>query len=137
MKLPAKLPLVYAILAFIATCANIATQDVALHLYSGAWSVAASVIVGTAFGLVTKYILDKKYIFGFRAKNAAHDGLTFALYTLTGVATTLVFWGFEFGFDHIFGGKGMRYLGGVIGLAIGYFMKYRLDRRFVFRTEAA
>jgi putative flippase GtrA len=132
-----KLPVTYAILAFIATGANIAAQDAALHLYSGVWDVALSVIVGTATGLVTKYVLDKKYIFGFRAKNAAHDGRTFALYTLTGIVTTLVFWGFEFGFDHIGGSKGMRYLGGVIGLAIGYFMKYRLDRRFVFRTEAA
>ena len=52
-----------------------------------------------------------------------HDGRTFALYTLTGVATTLVFWGFEFGFDHIFASKAMRYLGAVIGLAIGYFMR--------------
>jgi hypothetical protein len=26
----------------------------------------------------------------------------------------------------------MRYLGGIIGLAIGYLMKYRLDRRYVF-----
>jgi hypothetical protein len=132
-----KLPLTYAILAFIATCANIAAQDVALHAYSGPWDVMLSVIVGTATGLVTKYVLDKKYIFGFRARNAVHDGRTFALYTLTGVATTLVFWGFEFGFDHIFASKAMRYAGGVIGLAIGYVMKYRLDRQFVFRAEAA
>jgi putative flippase GtrA len=132
-----KLPATYAILALIATCANIAAQDAALHLYSGVADVVLSVVVGTGTGLVTKYVLDKKYIFGFRAKNAAHDGRTFALYTLTGLVTTLVFWGFEFGFDHVFDSKGMRYLGGVIGLAIGYFMKYRLDRRFVFRTEAA
>ena len=30
----------------------------------------------------------------------------------------------------------MRYLGGVIGLAIGYLTKYHLDKRYVFRTEA-
>lgn len=132
-----KLPLTYAILAFIATCANIAAQDVSLRVYSGTWDVAVSVIVGTGTGLVTKYVLDKKYIFGFRARNAAHDGRTFALYTLTGIVTTLVFWGFEFGFDHLFATKAMRYLGAVIGLAIGYVMKYRLDRHFVFRTEAA
>jgi hypothetical protein len=29
----------------------------------------------------------------------------------------------------------MRYLGGIIGLAIGYLTKYRLDKRYVFRTE--
>jgi putative flippase GtrA len=132
-----RLPLTYAILAFIATCANIAAQDVAVRMYAGPWSVPLSVAVGTGVGLVTKYILDKKYIFGFRARDVAHDTRTFALYTLTGVATTLVFWGFEFGFDHAFASKAMRYTGGVIGLAIGYFLKYRLDRRFVFRAEAA
>jgi hypothetical protein len=132
-----KLPLTYAILAFIATCANIAAQDAALHVYSGPWDVMLSVVVGTGTGLVTKYVLDKKYIFGFRARDAAHDGRTFALYTLTGIVTTLVFWGFEFGFDHVFDSKAMRYLGAVIGLAIGYVMKYRLDRHFVFRAEAA
>jgi hypothetical protein len=29
----------------------------------------------------------------------------------------------------------MRYLGGVIGLAIGYLTKYHLDKRFVFINE--
>ena len=31
----------------------------------------------------------------------------------------------------------MRYLGGMIGLAIGYLTKYHLDKRYVFRTESA
>jgi hypothetical protein len=29
----------------------------------------------------------------------------------------------------------MRYLGGVIGLTIGYLAKYHLDKRFVFKAE--
>jgi hypothetical protein len=31
----------------------------------------------------------------------------------------------------------MRYLGGILGLIIGYLMKYRLDKRYVFRAETA
>ena len=31
-------------------------------------------MVGTGVGLVVKYILDKRYIFRFRARNATHDG---------------------------------------------------------------
>jgi hypothetical protein len=31
----------------------------------------------------------------------------------------------------------MRYLGALIGLAIGYWAKYHLDKRFVFRIQAA
>ena len=50
------------------------------------------------------------------------------------LATTVIFWGFEFGFDHLFATKEMRYLGGILGLAIGYLSKYFLDKRYVFRS---
>ena len=131
-----KLAINYAIFALIATAANIGAQDVVIRAYSGAFDILASVVVGTGVGLVVKYILDKRYIFRFRARNVAHDTQTFALYTVMGLATTVIFWGFEFGFHHIFETKEMRYLGGVIGLAIGYLTKYHLDKRYVFRTEA-
>lgn len=131
-----KLALIYAILASIATVANIGAQDMALRLYSGDFSLIASVIIGTGVGLVLKYILDKRYIFSFQSKNIVHDGQTFVLYTAMGLATTVIFWGFEFGFHFLFETKEMRYLGGIIGLAIGYVAKYHLDKRYVFRTEA-
>jgi putative flippase GtrA len=126
----------YAIFALIATAANIGAQDFVIRNYSGAFDVLASVFVGTGVGLVVKYILDKRYIFRFRARSVAHDTHIFALYTVMGMFTTLIFWGFEFGFHNIFETKEMRYLGGVIGLAIGYLTKYHLDKRYVFRREA-
>ena len=89
-------------------------------------------MVGTGVGLIIKYVLDKKFIFRFRPQNTAHDGRTFLLYTVMGGLTTVIFWGFELGFEHLFGSREMRYLGGVIGLAIGYLAKYQLDKRFVF-----
>ena len=131
-----KLAINYAIFALIATAANIGAQDLVIRTYSGAFDILASVVVGTGVGLVVKYILDKRYIFRFRARSVAHDTQTFALYTVMGLATTVIFWGFEFGFHHIFETKEMRYLGGVIGLAIGYLTKYHLDKRYVFRTGA-
>jgi hypothetical protein len=136
MPASTKLAVNYAIFALTATAANIGAQDLVIRTYSGAYNILASVIVGTGVGLVVKYILDKRYIFLFRARSVAHDTQTFALYTVMGLATTVIFWGFEFGFHHIFETKEMRYLGGVIGLAIGYLTKYYLDKRYVFRTEA-
>ncbi len=127
----------YAIFAVFATVANIASQDLSLNLYDERYSVIASVMVGTAVGLIVKYILDKKYIFQFRVKDTAHDARVFTLYAAVGIITTAVFWGFEFGFDYLFQSKTMRYTGGVIGLAIGYYMKYQLDKRFVFVTPEA
>ena len=125
----------YTVFALLATIANIGSQDISLRLYNGLYSVIASVIVGTAVGLVVKYLLDKKYIFQYQPKNALHDTQTFTLYTIMGIATTAIFWSFEFGFDYLFQSKELRYTGGIIGLAIGYYMKYQLDKRFVFVTR--
>lgn len=132
-----KLALKYTLFAILATCVNIAAQDVSIRLYDQAYAVAVAVLIGTAAGLLVKYILDKKYIFNFRAQSLAHDSRTFMVYTLMGLATTVVFWGFEFGFDAVFQSKEMRYLGGVIGLAIGYLVKYRLDKHYVFGKTGA
>ena len=132
-----RLAIVYAIIALIATAANLLAQVLAVRVWSGPWQIEVSVLVGTAVGLVLKYLLDKAFIFRFKAENAAHDLLTFILYTGMGVVTTLVFWGFEFAFYRVFEDKSLRYLGGLIGLGLGYWAKYHLDKRFVFRTVVA
>ncbi|MGH8354589.1 MAG: GtrA family protein [Pseudomonas sp.] len=132
-----KLAVIYVFLAVIATIFNIAAQDLAIRAYEGPYAILLSLIVGTGVGLIVKYCLDKRYIFRFQARNAAHNGKTFILYALMGLLTTVIFWGFEFAFDHAFASKEMRYLGGGIGLAIGYLAKYELDKRFVFRAVVA
>ena len=86
-----KLALRYAILALIATAANIGAQDLYIRYNIWVFPVVASVFIGTGVGLVVKYILDKRYIFRFRSKNAVQDGFTFFLYTAMGVLTTLFF----------------------------------------------
>jgi len=122
----------YLILALIAMAANIGAQDLSTRLYTGPGYLIASVVLGTGVGLVVKYLLDKRYIFRFKARNAAHDGQTFVLYVVMGIVTTAIFFAFEFGFQWAFGTRAMRYAGAVLGLAIGYVVKYHLDKRFVF-----
>ncbi|MBF4454675.1 GtrA family protein [Acinetobacter sp. SK-43] len=129
-----KLAVLYTASAIVATLCNILAQDICIYLYSGDFSIFISVLIGTGFGLVIKYILDKKYIFQYRTENAGHNRQVFFLYTVMGVITTIIFWGFEFGFQYIFETKEMRYLGGVLGLMIGYVCKYSLDKRYVFRA---
>lgn len=129
-----KLAAIYALLAALATICNIAAQDAFLFAYGGPYDIFLSVLVGTGAGLIVKYVLDKRYIFCFKADNMAHDGRIFLLYSLMGVFTTLIFWGFEFTFHLIFQTDTLRYVGGVIGLAIGYLAKYKLDKRYVFRV---
>ncbi|MBU3057272.1 GtrA family protein [Pseudomonas indica] len=132
-----KLAAMYALFAAVATATNIGTQDAIIRMYDGPFALLLSIIAGTGTGLLVKYILDKRYIFSFQARDIAEDSRTFLLYALMGVVTTVVFWGFEFLFEFVFATKEMRYLGGVIGLAIGYFTKYELDKRYVFGSRSA
>lgn len=131
-----QIALLYALMAAIATAINIAVQDIMIFLYNGPGRLWISVLCGTGVGLLVKYVLDKRYIFRFMANNAMHDGRTFVLYATMGLATTAIFWGVEFAFHAWFdGARGMRYFGGVIGLAVGYAAKYRLDKRYVFTRK--
>ena len=129
-----RLAMLYMAFAIVATLCNILAQDICNYLYSGDFSILISIIIGTGFGLVVKYILDKKYIFQYKTKTSGHNRQIFFLYTIMGILTTMIFWGFEFGFHYIFETKEMRYLGGILGLMIGYICKYYLDKRYVFRT---
>lgn len=123
---------IYAILALIATAINIGAQDLMRRVYTGPFHLALSIALGTGAGLIVKYILDKRYVFCFKAKTPRHDGRVFMLYSAMGLVTTFIFWGFELGFDHFFQSTAMRYSGALIGLALGYLAKYHLDKRYVF-----
>ncbi|MBF0551006.1 MAG: GtrA family protein [Deltaproteobacteria bacterium] len=122
----------YALFAILATEVNILGQDITSRFYHGQYELYLSMFCGTMAGLVVKYVLDKKYIFCYKTNSLADDTRKFILYSAMGVITTLVFWGVEIGFDHLFGARYMRYLGGAIGLTIGYLVKYQLDKRLVF-----
>lgn len=126
----------YLLFALVATLANLGAQDGYLRLHRGGWAIPLSIAVGTVVGLVVKYVLDKRYIFCFRARHAAHDLRTFSLYAVMGLLTTGIFWGVEAAFHFWFSGDdAMRYAGGALGLGIGYLIKYRLDKRFVFTGD--
>ncbi len=131
----AKIALNYLIFAVIATFANILAQDVVVRFFEGTIALFFSICVGTAVGLLVKYELDRRYIFCFYPPNKKAHHKTFLLYSLMGVFTTLIFWGFEWAFHLFFQTKTMRYLGGILGLSIGYCSKYHLDKRYVFSQK--
>jgi putative flippase GtrA len=89
-------------------------------------------LLGTLAGLVVKYVLDKKFIFYHKVKGKKDDAKKFALYSLMGVFTTIIFWGTEITFDMVSQDPNAKYLGAVVGLSIGYAIKYALDKKFVF-----
>lgn len=125
----------YAGFAVIATIANLATQRLVLQFGDSGLYFAAAVGAGTLVGLVIKYILDKRWIFFDQGSGIKDHGQKFSLYTAMGIVTTAIFWGTETAFWLIWQTDLMREAGAIIGLAIGYVVKYNLDRRFVF-TDA-
>ena len=122
----------YAAFAAVATLANLLAQQGVLWVLPQGRAYWPALATGTAVGLVTKYLLDKRWIFFDARSEVGQEARKFSLYTLTGVATTMLFWATETGFWLIGGTDGMRILGALLGLAAGYAIKYRLDRRFVF-----
>jgi putative flippase GtrA len=131
-KTAVSIAVLYTLFAAFSTAINIGMQMVSIWAYTGAYAIEVSILIGTAAGLPLRYILEKRYIFSFQSKNISHDGQLFILYSFMGVFTTAIFWGMEYTFHLLFATDTMRYVGGVIGLAIGFYVKYQLDKKFVF-----
>lgn len=91
---------------------------------------------GTLVGLVVKFVLDKRWIFFDQTQGVSENSKKFSVYTLMGVVTTIIFWGFEATFWMIWKTDLLREVGAIIGLSIGYFIKYHLDKKFVFTNIA-
>ena len=122
----------YAVFATISTLFNLLFQYLSFLVYTGFGSLYVAMFFGTLAGLVAKYILDKKFIFYHTPKDKKDDAKKFVLYSLMGVLTTIIFWGTEISFDALFQDPNAKYLGAVIGLSIGYVIKYFLDKKYVF-----
>lgn len=131
-KTAVSIAIMYTLFAAFSTAINIGAQMLSIWAYKGAYSVELSILIGTAAGLPLRYLLEKRYIFTFKSNNIAHDGQLFVLYSFMGVFTTAIFWGVEYAFHLIFATDTMRYVGGVIGLVIGFYVKYQLDKKYVF-----
>ena len=128
----------YAFFAVLATLANLATQRGLLWFGDSGAVFGLALAAGTIVGLVLKYILDKRWIFGDMSVGVKAHSKRFSLYTAMGLVTTAIFWGMETAFWLVWQTDAMRELGAVLGLSVGYVVKYNLDRRFVFTdTELA
>jgi putative flippase GtrA len=121
----------YTTFAAVAMVANLLAQRLVLAFDQSALGFAAAVFLGTAVGLVVKYTLDKRWIFFDPSTGIKSHSQKFSLYTAMGVVTTLIFWGTETAFWLISKTDLMREIGAILGLIIGYTIKYQLDRRYV------
>ena len=125
----------YAAFAGIATLLNLAVQRFVLAWGTGAVLFALALCAGTGTGLLAKYLLDKTWIFDDRSTGAKIHGTRFARYTVTGVFTTAIFLTMETSFWLVGKTHFWREIGAVLGLTVGYVIKYQLDSRFVFDRQ--
>ena len=125
----------YVVFAILATLVNLVIQRFVLWFGDGSAMLALALAAGTASGLLVKYFLDKYWIFEDLSAGAIEVTKKFSLYTFMGVFTTAIFWGIETLFWLTWRTDTMREIGALIGLSVGYFVKYHLDRRYVFTNS--
>ena len=123
----------YVLFCVIAIFVNLTSQRIFLELiFLDNYIIA--LVFGTLTGLISKYILDKNYIFKDFDHSLKNNSKKFTMYSLNGVFTTIIFWGMESLFYFVYSTSSARELGAIIGLSIGYFLKYRLDKKYVFEV---
>ena len=126
----------YVLFAVISTAANLLTQEAVIRVAPFA-ELTISMLAGTAVGFAVKYVLDKYWIFYDDYTSPEREARKVLLYGALSVLTTCIFWGFEVAFWEIWGTDFAKYTGAVLGLAIGYAVKYTLDRAYVFTERRA
>lgn len=122
----------YTLFASIAIIVNLVAQRVVLSFSEQSPMLIFAIALGTALGLITKFFLDKKWIFNHKSANLLESSGRFTLYAAFGVLTTSIFWITEIIFWLIWETALMRDVGAIFGLSVGYFIKYKLDKAFVF-----
>jgi len=126
------LALKYLCFAVLAIFSNLGVQRIVFSTGDSQAVYVIAVVTGTAAGLLVKYLLDKTWIFYNSTSGLKGHSKIFSRYAMTGLLTTSIFWGFETVFWLIWETGFMRELGALIGLIIGYSIKYSLDSKFVF-----
>ena len=126
----------YVLFAALSMVANLVTQELLFRTAPIA-PLAFAILGGTAAGFAVKYVLDKKWIFHDATTTGRDELRKISLYGFFSVFTTLIFWGFEVAFWWIWRTDLAKYAGAVLGLSLGYAIKFSLDRTFVFRARTA
>ena len=125
----------YSIFAIIATLSNLYTQRLILSISKTNLFFIIAIFSGTLVGLLVKFFLDKKFIFFKKNKKYKNNSVIFSLYSLMGIISTSIFWGTESIFWIIWGNEKMREIGAILGLTLGYIVKYKLDKYYVFNQR--
>jgi len=124
----------YILFAILSTLVNLFSQFLTFAILDYEYEIYIAIANGTIAGLLVKYLLDKYYIFNLNVKEYSSSN-TFVPYVLTSILTTIIFWVTELWFINYIQIPYTEYIGAIVGLSMGYTLKYFLDRDFVFNEK--
>jgi len=124
----------YILFAILSTLVNLFSQFLTFAILDYEYETYIAIANGTIAGLLVKYLLDKYYIFNLNVKEYSSSN-TFVPYVLTSILTTIIFWVTELWFINYIQIPYTEYIGAIVGLSMGYTLKYFLDRDFVFNEK--
>lgn len=122
----------YLFFSIIAIIINIASQRLIFGISESEHVFIFAIFTGTVAGFVSKYIFDKYFIFNDQLSILAEETKKLLKYSFFAVFTTLIFWFTEYVFWVVYQTHTAREIGAIIGLSIGYYLKYNLDKKYVF-----
>jgi putative flippase GtrA len=125
----------YVSFAIFSSLLNLASQEIVVRGLPAA-PIMISILAGTGVGFVVKYVLEKRWVFLDRYDGPVAEIRKSFIYGVFGIGTTLLFWAIELSFWHIWQTAEAKYIGAAIGLSLGNWIKYLLDKQYVFaRSE--
>ena len=125
----------YILFAILATTVNIFFQYLSFLLIEHKYELYIAMLNGTILGMILKYYLDKNFIFYYVKKEFNNKNI-FLLYIFTSIFTTIIFWAIELWFSYYVNITYSEYLGALVGLTLGYSLKYILDKHLVFNNQS-
>jgi peptidoglycan biosynthesis protein MviN/MurJ (putative lipid II flippase) len=125
----------YILFAILATTVNIFFQYLSFLLIDHKYELYIAMLNGTILGMILKYYLDKNFIFYYVKKEFNNKNI-FLLYIFTSIFTTIIFWAIELWFSYYVNINYSEYIGALVGLTLGYSLKYLLDKQLVFNNQS-
>lgn len=139
----------YMIFAIIAIILNVSIQTLTEAILKIFFPEIASIVIniftqtfelwffmclglGTFIGFIFKFIVDKFIVFEEKELILEQTTRQATKYLFFAIFTTIIFWGTETLFQILWDAY---VLGAIIGLTIGYTIKFVLDSKFVFGQE--
>ena len=125
----------YILFAILAMTVNIFFQYLSFLLIDHKYELYIAILNGTILGMILKYYLDKNFIFYYVKKEFNNKNI-FLLYIFTSIFTTIIFWAIELWFSYYVNINYSEYIGALVGLTLGYSLKYLLDKQLVFNNQS-